>query len=158
MKTILVRPMRPDDRSAVVRMLDESDPWRTLGYTAADWDRIFCPLPQGRDGYVAEIDGRVAGVAVVRRNFLAGDYLELLAVAPWTRRNGVGRRLIEHVEQAVFARTNNLFACVSDFNGRARAFYRKLGYQEIGPMPDFLIPGSSEFLLRKTAGPARDGR
>ncbi|MCP9438685.1 MAG: GNAT family N-acetyltransferase [Nitrospira sp.] len=158
MKALLVRPMRPDDRSAVVQILGESDPWRTLGYTAADWDRIFCPLPQGRDGYVAEIDGHVAGIAVVRPNFLAGDYLELLAVAPWMRQNGVGRRLIEHVEQTVFARTKNLFACVSDFNEQARTFYRKRGYQEIGPIPDFLIPGSSEVLLRKTTGPARNGR
>ncbi|MCP9448153.1 MAG: GNAT family N-acetyltransferase [Nitrospira sp.] len=158
MTAVLVRAMRPDDRSAVVHMLGESDPWRTLGYTAADWDRIFCPLPQGRDSYVAELDERIAGIAVVRPNFLAGDYLELLAVAPWTRRNGVGRRMIEHVEQAVFARANNLFTCVSDFNKSARAFYRKLGYQEIGPMLDFLIPGSSEVLLRKTTGPTRDGR
>jgi ribosomal-protein-alanine N-acetyltransferase len=44
---------------------------------------------------------------------------------------------------------------VSDFNEPARAFYQKHGYQEIGPMPNFLIPGSAEMLLRKTAGPAR---
>ncbi|MFM2129151.1 MAG: hypothetical protein RL477_697, partial [Pseudomonadota bacterium] len=62
-----------------------------------------------------------------------------------------------HVERAVFARTKNLFACVSDFNTTARGFYRHHGFQEIGPMPDFLIPGSAEMLLRKTAGPARNG-
>ena len=39
--------------------------------------------------------------------------------------------------------------------GLARDFYRKQGFQEIGPMPNFLIPGSAEILLRKTAGPAR---
>jgi hypothetical protein len=61
-----------------------------------------------------------------------------------------------HVESLVFARTKNLFACVSDFNKGAREFYRKLGYHEIGPMPNFLIPGSAEILLRKTAGPARE--
>jgi ribosomal protein S18 acetylase RimI-like enzyme len=44
---------------------------------------------------------------------------------------------------------------VSDFNEQARAFYKKHGYQEIGPMPNFLIPGSAEMLLRKTAGPVR---
>jgi ribosomal protein S18 acetylase RimI-like enzyme len=44
---------------------------------------------------------------------------------------------------------------VSDFNTQARAFYQKLGYQEIGPLPNLLIPGSAEILLRKTTGPAR---
>ena len=55
----------------------------------------------------------------------------------------------------VFARTKNLFACVSDFNRDARDFYRKQGYQEIGPMPNLLIPGSAVILLRKAAGPDR---
>jgi ribosomal protein S18 acetylase RimI-like enzyme len=147
--------MQPEDRAAVVQLLGDSDPWRTLGYTATDWERIFCPTPQGRDSYVAEIDGRVAGIAIVRQKFLAGDYLELVGVAEWARKKGVGHRLLAHIEELVFGRAKNLFACVSDFNAQARAFYKKEGYQEIGPMPNFLIPGSAEILLRKTAGPAR---
>ncbi len=153
-----VRPMQPEDQSAVVQLLGESDPWKTLGYTAADWDRIFCPLPQGRDSYVAELKGCVAGIAIVRQKFLLGDYLELLGVAQWARQKGVGRLLLFSIEQLVFGRTKNLFACVSDFNEPARAFYKRQGFQEIGPMPNFLIPGSSEILLRKTSGPARSAR
>ena len=151
-----IRPMQPEDRAAVVHLLGSSGPWNTLGYTATDWERIFCPVPQGRDSYVAELNGRVAGIAILKQKFLAGDYLELLGVADWARKQGIGHRLLSHIEQMVFGRTKNLFACVSDFNGPARAFYKKQGYQEIGPMPNFLIPGSSEILLRKTAGPARE--
>lgn len=151
----LIRTMTPEDRDAVVQLLADSDPWKALGYTTRDWDRIFSPVPHGRDTYVAEIQGRVAGVAIVRQKFLLGDYLELLGVGEWARGRGVGRSLLDHVEPIVFGRTHNLFACVSDFNAPARAFYKKQGYQEIGPMPDFLIPGSAELLLRKTAGPAR---
>lgn len=152
-----VREMVPGDREAVVRLLGESDPWTTLGYTDDDWNRIFCPIPQGRDSYVVELDGRVAGIAIVKQRFLLGDYLELLGVARWARGKGLGRRLLGHIESVVFKRTKNLFACVSDFNAHARQFYKTQGYQEIGPMPNFLIPGSAEMLLRKTAGPARDG-
>jgi ribosomal protein S18 acetylase RimI-like enzyme len=150
-----IRAMQAEDRAEIVQLLGESDPWKTLGYTIADWNRIFCPLPQGRDSYVAELDGRVAGVALVKQKFLLGDYLELLGVAEWARQKGIGSLLLKHVEQLVFERTKNLFACVSDFNQPARDFYKKQGYQEIGPMPNFLIPGSAEILLRKTAGPAR---
>ncbi|MDH5639680.1 MAG: GNAT family N-acetyltransferase [Nitrospira sp.] len=155
MKEPAIRPIQPEDRAAVVQLLGSSDPWKTLGYTTADWERIFCPIPQGRDSYVAELDGRVAGIAILKQKFLAGDYLELLGIADWARKQGIGRRILQHIEQLVFGRTKNLFACVSDFNEPARAFYKKQGYQEIGPMPNFLIPGSSEILLRKTAGPAR---
>ncbi|MGQ0667398.1 MAG: GNAT family N-acetyltransferase, partial [Nitrospiraceae bacterium] len=150
----VIRDMTPGDREAVVQFLAESDPWKTLGYTGSDWTRIFCPLPQGRDSYVAALDGRVAGIAIVKQRFLLGDYLELLGVAGWARKKGIGGRLLRHVEQRVFERAQNLFACVSDFNESARVFYKKHGYQEIGPMPNLLISGSAEILLRKTAGPA----
>ena len=155
MTDLVIRTMQADDRESVVQLLGGSDPWKTLGYGKDDWNRIFCPTPQGRDCYVALLDRHVAGVAIVRQKFLLGDYLELLGVADSARKQGVGRRLLEHVEQLVFERAENLFACVSDFNEPARAFYKKHGYQEIGPMPNFLIPGSAELLLRKTAGPAR---
>lgn len=153
-----IRPMTPDDREAVIQLLSDSDPWKTLGYGVADWDRIFCPIPQGRDCYVTVVDGRVAGIAIVKQQFLLGDYLELFGMAGWVRQKGIGGQFLTHIEQIVFERTKNLFACVSDFNNQARAFYKKHGYQEIGPMPNFLIPGSAEMLLRKTAGPARQKR
>jgi ribosomal protein S18 acetylase RimI-like enzyme len=158
MTTQTIRAMNSGDREAVVRLLEESDPWKTLGYTKDDWNRIFCPIPQGRDCYVVDLEGRLAGIAIVKQKFLLGDYLELLGVAGWARHRGIGGQLLGHIEQLVFERTKNLFACVSDFNEPARAFYKKHGYQEIGPMPNFLIPGSAEMLLRKTAGPDRTGR
>jgi [ribosomal protein S18]-alanine N-acetyltransferase len=151
-----IRALKPEDRDAVIALLLDSEPWKQLGYSKDDWSRIFCPTPQGRESFVIELDGPVAGIAIVRQKFLVGDYLELLGMAPWARGKGLGRQLLAHVESLVFARTKNLFACVSDFNRGAREFYRKQGYQEIGPMPDFLIPGSAEMLLRKTAGPARN--
>jgi ribosomal protein S18 acetylase RimI-like enzyme len=151
----MVRPMMEDDRAAVIALLADSDPWKRLGYRASDWDGYFTPLPQGRDSYVVDQNGKAAGIAVVRQKFLLGDYVELLGVAAWARGNGLGRLLLAHVEAAVFARTKNLFACVSDFNDQARHFYKKQGYREIGPMPNLLIPGSAEILLRKTSGPAR---
>jgi ribosomal protein S18 acetylase RimI-like enzyme len=154
----LVRPMASEDRAAVIALLADSDPWKRLGYQEKDWDSYFTPIPQGRDSYVVDQNGRVAGIAVVRQKFLLGDYLELLGVAGWARGQGVGGLLLTHVEGAVFARAKNLFACVSDFNEQARSFYQKQGYQEIGPIPNFLIPGSAEILVRKSSGPVRTGR
>ena len=151
----IIRDMRAEDRDPVVGILTGSDPWKRLGFTAADWNRIFAPLPAGRDTFVLEIEGNVLGIAIVRRKFLFGDYLELLGISPSAVGQGLGSRLLTHVESLTFARANNMFACVSDFNETARAFYRKQGYKEIGPMPNFLIPGYAEILLRKTTGPAR---
>ncbi|HJU05167.1 MAG TPA: GNAT family N-acetyltransferase [Nitrospiraceae bacterium] len=149
-----IRPYQSQDRYAVIRMLADSDPWKTLGYTASHWERLFDPLPSGRDGFIIERGGNLAGMALIRPRFLFGDYLELLAIAPSMQGHGWGRELLRHVEGVVFARVKNLFLCVSDFNAGARRFYRREGYQEIGPIPNFLIPGTAEILLRKTTGPA----
>ena len=151
----IVRPMTAEDRAAVIELLIDSDPWKQLGYEGKDWDNYFTPLPQGRDSYVVDQNGKVTGIAVVRQKFLLGDYLELFGVAEWARGKGLGGRLLAYVEAVVFARGKNLFTCVSDFNDQGRSFYAKLGYQEIGPIPNLLIPGSAEILLRKTSGPAR---
>ena len=150
-----IRAYRPDDGAMVIRMLADSDPWKRLGYTAAHWERLFTPLPPGREGYVIEQDSIVAGLALLRRQFLFGDYLELLAIAPSTQRTGLGCTLLNHLERIVFARSTNLFACVSDFNTSARQFYQRNGYLEVGPLPDLLMPGAAEILIRKTIGPAR---
>ncbi len=150
-----IRAMRPEDREAVVALLADGDPWKRLGYSKHEWERIFAPLPQGRETFVIEREGTVAGVAILRRKFLLGDYLELLAVAESAKGKGLGGHLLAHVESLVLPRSKNLFACVSDFNSEARQFYKKHGFEEIGPIPNLLIPGSAEILLRKTSGPAR---
>jgi [ribosomal protein S18]-alanine N-acetyltransferase len=152
----IVRPMTVEDRAAVIELLADSDPWKRLGYLASDWDGYFTPLPQGRDSYVLDQNGRTAGIAVVRQKFLLGDYVELLGVADWARGKGLGRLLLSHIEATAFARSKNLFACVSDFNEQARHFYKRQGYQVVGSMPNLLISGSAEILLRKTVGPANE--
>ena len=97
-----VRPMTVEDRATVIELLADSDPWKRLGYQASDWDCYFTPLPQGRDSYVVDQNGRAAGIVVVRQKFLLGDYVELLGVADWARGKGLGGRLLAHVEAAVF--------------------------------------------------------
>ncbi|HEY6084186.1 MAG TPA: GNAT family N-acetyltransferase [Nitrospira sp.] len=155
MTLIHIRTMKAEDRHSVIALLQDSEPWTRLAYTRADWEQYFCPLPQGRESFVTEQDGHITGIAVLRQKFLLGDYLELLGIAKNARRAGTGKALLAHIESLVFARTTNLFACVSDFNQPARNFYARQGYQEIGPLPHLIIKGSAEILLRKSTGPAR---
>ena len=150
-----IRPYTPDDFDAVVRLLADLDPWKRLGYARSDWERLFDMLLQGRDAFVIELEGRVAGVGVLRQRFLFGDYLELLAVAASVQGRGHGGALLAYLEDVVFRRGKNLFVCVSDFNHEGRRFYERHGYSEIGPIQNLLIPGGAEILMRKTIGPAK---
>ena len=64
MSGLSIRPIRPEDRDAVIQLLADSDPWKTLGYDDKDWSRIFCPVPQGRESFVAEANGLEASTAI----------------------------------------------------------------------------------------------
>jgi len=150
-----VREFAPHDRPALTQILLASEPWITLGYGAKDWERLFSAIPASREGYVIESGGMANGIAVLRTRVFLGDYLELLAVAPEKRGQGMGAALLAHVEGVAFARAKNLFVCVSDFNDGACRFYEHHGYQLIGPIPDLVVTGRSELLMRKTIGPVR---
>jgi GNAT superfamily N-acetyltransferase len=99
-------------------------------------------------------DGDVAGLALVRPRFLGGDYLELFAVAAAARGQGLGAALLTHLETVVFARARNFFVA-SRTSTTARRFARH-GYAHVGTLPDLLVRGSAELLLRKSSGPVRD--
>src|SRR5207247_6583198 len=117
-----IKSDEPEYREACDQKLADSEPWKRLGYTSADWARLFCAMPQGRDAFIIETNGAVAGLALLRSRFLMGDYLELLAIAPSARGKGLGGILLNYLEGLVFARAKNLFVCVSDFNQEARRF------------------------------------
>jgi ribosomal protein S18 acetylase RimI-like enzyme len=58
-----------------------------------------------------------------------------------------------YAERKIFARGPNVFLMVSAFNAGAQAFYKRLGYTEIGAVPNYAIRGITERLFRKTRGP-----
>ena len=154
---VTVRPFAAADREAAIAILD-SDPWRRLGYRRNDWLRLLTTPLDDREGWVVTTPDDVVGLALVRPRFLAGDYLELFAVAEAARGQRCGATLLAHVESVTFERGCNLFVCVSDFNEGARRFYARQGYAHVGTLPDLLVAGSAELLLRKTAGPVRGAR
>lgn len=82
-----------------------------------------------------------------------GEYLKLLVVDAACRGNRIGSRLLDKMEACAFRRWPNVYLCVSDFNEPARRFYARHGYLEIGRLPDLLVAGRDEILMRKTTSP-----
>jgi ribosomal protein S18 acetylase RimI-like enzyme len=72
---------------------------------------------------------------------------------PRWRNRGIGAKLIRHVEQRVFRQHPNVFLCVSSFNRGAQRFYKRMGFKRVGEIPDYIVKGHSEYLVRKTRGP-----
>ena len=150
---VVLRPLEDHDAAQCAQMMQASDPWVTLGTKPETLLGIL--LNPERNRTVAVRKGRIAGCIVVNTGQPLSGYVQAICVAPGERGSGIGRRLMEHAEAGIFAGSPNVFLFVSDFNATARGFYERLGYRKVGELPDYLVTGRSEVLMRKTRGPIR---
>jgi ribosomal-protein-alanine N-acetyltransferase len=133
------------------RMMSTSEPWMTLqrGYE----DSLRGLTDPSKESYVAASKEAIAGFMILNMKGAFAGYIQTVCVAPEWRNQGIGSRLIDFAEKRIFTEAPNVFMCVSSFNIGARELYEKLGYAIIGELKDFVIPGQSEILMRKTIAP-----
>ncbi|MDA8231825.1 MAG: GNAT family N-acetyltransferase [Magnetospirillum sp.] len=144
-----LRPLDEGECASLAGILVTLDPWQTLGFQA---DALARYLARGDDAlarFVLESGGAPAGILAVRSPWLRGPYIELLAVLPGAQGSGLGRRMVEWAAGQAAATSSNLWACVSAFNARARAFYGRVGFIETATLPDLVTAGFDEVLLRR---------
>lgn len=139
------------------RLLANSDPWRRLGYDEQDLTAIT-RAAHAANVLAAMCGETVVGFCISSAGVLLGEYLKLLVVDAEHRGQGIGGHLLRTMEDRAFRRWPNVYLCVSDFNESARRFYERRGYREIGRLPDLLVAGSDEILMRKTTAPWRQFR
>lgn len=130
-----------------------SEPWITL-QLKLDYavQRLTDP---DNDVHVALADKQLVGVLVLFLKGVFKGYIATIAVHPDWRGRGVGTQLLQFAEERCFAVSPNVFLLVSSFNTGAQRLYQRLGYERVGELPDFVIRGYSEILMRKTRGPLR---
>ena len=131
-------------------MMADSEPWISLqrGYQ----ESLDIITESSREVYLAWQNGEIVGFIIVEMFGTYKGYIKSVCVSPNNRGHGIGSALTKYAEDRIFSETSNVFLLVSSFNHKARRFYEKLGYQEIGEILDFIICGYSEILLRKTIG------
>jgi diamine N-acetyltransferase len=125
------------------------DPWRTLGYTRAGISNYLVRDDLGGCRFAIWASDKLAGVVCVRYPWLLGGFLELLALFPARQGCGLGSEIILWLEQQTRLAAKNLWATVSSFNVKARAFYLHHGFIEVAPLADLVTVGHDEILLRK---------
>lgn len=149
--------MMKSDIKYCTKIVLNSEPWKTLQITKSE---ITISLLEGiKNGktIVAVVDKKVIGFIVFYPTgaFPLGGYIKLIAVHKDFRGKGIGKELIKKAEKVIFKYWPNVFLLVSSFNKSAQKFYRSLGYKKVGEIPDFIIAGYSEIIMRKTIGPVK---
>ena len=149
---ISIRRMRNrKDAEICARALESSEPWITL---RRGYKHSIKPLADpSREVYVAARGKDIAGFVLLDVRGPFRGYIHLLCVLPEWRNRGIGAKLIRHVDKRVFREFPNVFLCVSSFNRAAQRFYKRMGFKRVGTIPDYIVKGHSEHLMRKTRGP-----
>ena len=147
-KMEIVQTENTDDFKHCATLMSESEPWITLKRTyETSLKMISDPL---KEIYIARINNKITGFMVLQMVGTFRGYIQSIYVAPEYRNMGIGTNMLRFAERRIFKESPNVFVCVSSFNKKVQKLYRKLKYKKIGVLKDFIVPGHSEILLRKT--------
>lgn len=144
---IVIAPAEPGDEEWCARLMAANEPWITL---RRDLPACRASLTrQDTELFMARENGRAVGFLLVApQGFASSPYVQSIAVAGDARGRGIGSELLCFAERH-FAGRRHLFLLVSSFNDRAYTLYRRQGYERIGELKDYVVPGSSEIILHK---------
>jgi ribosomal-protein-alanine N-acetyltransferase len=151
---VIRRLQGADEAQVCARWMANSEPWITLRRT---YDESISMLNDpAREVYVGIVEDDIIAFLILRMDGAFIGYIQTVAVVPEWRGRGVGSRLIEYAEERIFRETPNVFISASSFNPGAQRLYKRLGYEVVGELKDYVVPGHSEVLMRKTIGPLVD--
>jgi GNAT superfamily N-acetyltransferase len=125
------------------------DPYRRLGYRADSLAAYLCRPDPALHRYGVEAEGTLIGVVALRRPWLRGPLIEMLALLPKAQGQGFGGAILDRCKSEC---GKNLWATVSAFHQPARRFYAKAGFQEVCALSGIVKEGEDEMLLRWQAG------
>jgi ribosomal protein S18 acetylase RimI-like enzyme len=126
------------------------------------WEAYYKSNPLVEDNFKKAIIKKQISIALNKNDNCVGfmgiinngcfgkfSYLSVLAVKKRYRSKGVGKQLINKLEEIGFKKADRVFILVSDFNKKAQSFYKRLGYKKVGKISDLFKNGISEHLVVK---------
>jgi ribosomal protein S18 acetylase RimI-like enzyme len=149
---VIIRPLIESDIAPLARLMAATSLWQRYNITEASAvKQLSDELAGGATIAAAELDGKPVGFIwyIQRGAFNRSGYIRLIGVRQDVRGRGIGQALMEQAESVLFADSPDVFLLVSDFNLDAQEFYARLGFQQVGAIPDYVIPGITELIFHK---------
>jgi ribosomal protein S18 acetylase RimI-like enzyme len=152
-RTLLLRPMTATAAHLVGAATAAIDPWAHYGFDAARMISLLMGTGDSGFRYQIECGPDIAGAVVIRNPWLAGPYLQLLAILPSHQRQGIGAAVLGWIEAEARGHYRNLWLCVSAFNTMAQGFYAARGFEHTVTLDALMREGDDEILMRKRVAP-----
>lgn len=125
------------------------DPYLRLGYRAETLAFYLTRPDPALDRYALETGTGLVGVLALRKPWLRGPLIEMLALLPDAQGQGLGSLVLDRCKAEA---GRNLWATVSAFHAPARRFYAKAGFKEVCVLPGIVAEDQEEVLLRWRKG------
>ena len=138
--------MRAEDIPSISQWMAEMPLWQRYGVTPAGASAQFTAGLEHGDLLLVADDCGFAW-CVPGGAFGRSDYLRLIGVRADCAARGLGAALLGEVEARATSR--DLLLLVSDFNEGAQRFYKRMGYEQIGTIPGYVLPDVTELIFRK---------
>lgn len=140
-----------------IRLASAADIDAVIGIAPAGTERREAIAEWARAGecHIAWQDSFAAGYVVLTRSFFRSPFIEMLVVSPDTRRQGIGRALIEHCF-ALIPPDQKLWTSTNESNAPMRNLLPQLGFEQTG-MFEHLDPGDPELIFLRWPGGVAPG-
>jgi GNAT superfamily N-acetyltransferase len=148
-RRLSLRHMTPHLAVSLGPALAGIEPWSRLAFPASAMTAFLASDDPALSVMAVLVDETPAGVIAVRRAWLHGPYLQLLALLTPFQSQGFGASLLDWFERQAPPNNRWLWLCHSHFNTRAGAFYARHGFQTVALLPDVIADGFDEVLMRK---------
>lgn len=146
----VLAPMSAADAGAAGRIMTTIIPWSRLGAGEVRIARALAGPAPGARAFALQCDGGLAGAVLVRWPWMAGPYLNILAVFPSHQRKGLGAAVLDWLAaEARAADARNVWLCVSAFNADARRFYEAQGFSAAAELDGLIVDHEDEILMRR---------
>lgn len=147
---VRLAPIPADASARLASLFAGIDPWARYAYPASRLADYFTREEPSAPRFAIFSKGSVAGVVVLRLEWLRGPFLQFLGIIPDAQGQGLGRSILAWMEaEARRGAERNIWITASGFNTGALSFYERHGYVRAARLDDLVADGYAEILLRK---------
>ena len=138
------------DSEWCAQLMASNEPWITLRRDLAAC-RAALDNPV-KERYIVRDGNERVGLLILDMTGPFPGYIQSICVDAAARNRGVGARMLAWAEERILRESPNVFMCVSSFNPAAQRLYRRLGYEVVGVLENYVVDEHHEVLLRKHSG------